>query len=149
MPRWRCSHEVWGRLSTCGRLSIGPPLELGTRPISNRPQVNYLPHSREALMSVAQAEATELYGVIGVFDDDLEFVEAARAVRDAGYTKIDACTPFPVHGIDEAMRIPRSPMGFIVFPIGALGAISALLLIWWTGAVDYPLVIGGKPFFAV
>lgn len=92
---------------------------------------------------------SEVYGVVGRFSDGPELVEAARAVRQAGYTKLDACTPFPVHGIDEAMAIPRSKLGFIVASIGVMGTISALLLIWWTGAVDYPLVIGGKPLFAI
>jgi hypothetical protein len=76
-------------------------------------------------------------------------VEAARAVRELGYTKLDAFTPFPVHGIDEAMAIPRSKLGWIVFCGGFLGAASALSLIWWTGAVSYPLVVGGKPLFDV
>jgi hypothetical protein len=92
---------------------------------------------------------TKLYGVVGAFNDGPDLVEAAQAVRDAGYTKMDACTPFPVHGIDEAMAIPRSKLGYVVFCIGICGTISALLMIWWTGAVNYPLVIGGKPFFAV
>lgn len=100
-------------------------------------------------MSTATVMDTKLYGVVGEFGDGPELVEAARAVREAGYTKMDACTPFPVHGIDEAMAIPRSKLGYMVFAIGICGTISALLLIWWTGAVDYPLVIGGKPFFAV
>ena len=97
----------------------------------------------------AKAAESKLYGVVGCFSDGPELVDAARAVREAGYTKLDACTPFPVHGIDEAMAIPRSPIGYIVFPIGLLGTISALLLIWYTGAISYPLVIGGKPLFAV
>jgi len=90
----------------------------------------------------------KFYGVVGRFCDGPELVEAARAVREAGYTRLDASTPFPVHGIDEAMAIPRSPIGYIVFWFGLCGAISALLMIWWTGAVNYPLVIGGKPFFS-
>jgi hypothetical protein len=91
----------------------------------------------------------DLYGVVGYFDDGPELVEAARAVRELGYTKLDAFTPFPVHGIDEAMAIPRSKLGWIVLCGGFLGAASALLLIWWTGAISYPLVVGGKPLFAL
>lgn len=98
--------------------------------------------------TTAKAAEAKLYGVVGRFSDGPQLVDAALAVRKAGYTKLDACTPFPVHGIDEAMAIPRSPIGFIVFPIGVMGTISALFLIWWTGVVDYPLVIGGKPLFA-
>jgi len=92
---------------------------------------------------------SNLYGAVGSFEDGPELVEAARAVRELGYTKLDAFTPFPVHGIDEAMGIPRSKLGWIVLCAGFLGAASALSLIWWTGTVSYPLVIGGKPLFAL
>ena len=92
---------------------------------------------------------SNLYGAVGSFEDGPELVEAARAVRELGYTKLDAFTPFPVHGIDEAMGIPRSKLGWIVLCAGFLGAATALSLIWWTGSVSYPLVIGGKPLFAL
>lgn len=93
--------------------------------------------------------APRFYGVVAEFDDDRKLVAAARAAREFGYTRMDAFSPFPVHGIDDAIGIPRSPLGFIVACFGALGLLSATLLIWWTGAVDYPLVIGGKPLFSV
>lgn len=100
-------------------------------------------------MTTAKAAETKLYGVVGTFEDGTKLVDAAQKLTDQGFTKLEAHTPFPVHGIDEAMNIPRSPIGHIVFPIGLCGTASALLLIWWTGAVDYPLVIGGKPLFAL
>lgn len=93
--------------------------------------------------------APKFYGLVAEFDDDRDLVAAARAARDFGYTQMDAYSPFPVHGIDDAIGIPRSPLGFIVAAAGALGLTAATLLVWWTGAVDYPLVIGGKPLFAV
>jgi hypothetical protein len=89
------------------------------------------------------------YGTVAEFDDDRKLVAAARAAREFGYTRMDAFTPFPVHGIDEAIGIPRSPLGYVVATFGFLGLLSAFLLIWWTGAIDYPLVIGGKPLFAI
>lgn len=90
----------------------------------------------------------KFYGLVAEFADDRDLVKAGRAAREFGYTKLDAYSPFPVHGIDEAIGVPRSILGWIVAPIGLLGTISAVLLIWWTGAVDYPLTIGGKPLFA-
>ena len=93
--------------------------------------------------------APRFYGLVAEFDDDRELVTAARAARDFGYTHMDAYSPFPVHGIDDAIGIPRSPLGFIVAAAGSVGLLAATLLVWWTGAVDYPLVIGGKPLFAV
>ncbi|MBM3726884.1 MAG: DUF3341 domain-containing protein [Acidobacteria bacterium] len=88
------------------------------------------------------------FAAIAEFDTPGALVQAAEKVRKAGYSKTDALTPFPVHGIDEALGIPRSHLGYIVLCIGMMGTAAALLLQWWTGAVDYPLVIGGKPLFA-
>ncbi len=105
--------------------------------------------SLKALFIKQRDLAPKFYGLVGEFDDDRKLVAAARAAREFGYTHMDAYSPFPVHGIDDAIGIPRSPLGFIVFCGGTLGLISATLLVWWTGAVDYPLVIGGKPLFSV
>jgi hypothetical protein len=69
-------------------------------------------------------------------------------MRDDGYKEFDCHSPFPIHGMDEAMGLKRSPLGYIVFVIGSLGLIGILTLMWWTSAVDYPLVISGKPFFS-
>jgi len=89
----------------------------------------------------------KLYGVMGAFDTPDDLVAAGRKVRQMGYTKLDAMSPFPVHGIDDAIGVPPSKLGWIVIWFSALGAATALLLIWWVGAVNYRLVIGGKPFF--
>jgi len=92
---------------------------------------------------------SKLYGVLAEFDSPEELVEAVRAVRARGFTRLEACTPFPVHGLDEALGLARSPLGWIALAAAAVGVAAALLLQWWTGAVDYPLVVGGKPFFAL
>ena len=89
----------------------------------------------------------KVYGVIGTFSSPEELVAAGREIRQMGYTKLDAMSPFPVHGIDEAIGIPESKLGWIVIWFSALGAATGLLLIWYVGAVNYRLVIGGKPFF--
>ena len=89
----------------------------------------------------------KVYGVIGEFDDPHELVHAGRKIREMGYTKLDAMSPFPVHGIDDAIGIPYSKLGWIVIPIGLCGTATALLLIWYCGAISDKLVIGGKPLF--
>lgn len=91
--------------------------------------------------------ADKVYGVMGEFSDPHDLVRAGRKIREMGYTKIDALSPFPVHGIDDAIGVPPSKLGWIVICIGLCGSATALLLQWWVGAVNYPLVIGGKPFF--
>ena len=89
----------------------------------------------------------KVYGVIGEFADPHELVHAGRKIREMGYTKLDAMSPFPVHGIDDAIGVPYSKLGWIVICVGLCGTATALLLIWWCGVINYPLVIGGKPLF--
>lgn len=89
-----------------------------------------------------------LYAVVAEFSSPEALVVAATALRGKGFTRMDACTPFPVHGIDEALGIRRSPLGWFALAAGVTGAGLALLLQWWTAAVDYPLLVGGKPLFA-
>jgi hypothetical protein len=64
-----------------------------------------------------------------------------------GYTKIDAMTPFPVHGIDEAIGVPYSKIGWIAVCGALAGITTAQCLIYYVGKIDYPLIIGGKPLF--
>ena len=89
----------------------------------------------------------KVYGVIGAFSEPDALVDAGCKIREMGYTKVDAMSPFPVHGIDDAIGVPPSKLGWIVIFFSALGAATAISLIWWVGAVNYRLVIGGKPFF--
>jgi hypothetical protein len=98
-------------------------------------------------VAAPKAEGT-IYGVVAEFGSPEALVEAARRACEAGWEKLDAYSPFPVHGIDAAMGAKRSKLGYLVFAMGVLGATAALALQWWTGSVAYPLVIGGKPFFA-
>ena len=97
----------------------------------------------------APATPQKIYAAVAEFESPHHLLAAIRAVRAQGYLKLDAYTPFAAHGIDAALEPKRSPLGYVVFAMGALGAAAALLLQWWTGAVNYPLVIAGKPLFAV
>lgn len=89
----------------------------------------------------------KVYAVIGEFEDPHDLVHAGREIRKMGYTKLDAMTPFPVHGIDEALGIPYSKLGWFVVLIGLCGTATAFLLIWYCGAISDKFVIGGKPLF--
>jgi hypothetical protein len=95
------------------------------------------------------ATPAKVYGAVAEFESPQKLLAAIRGAQALGYRKLDAYTPFAAHGIDTALDPKRSKLGFVVFGAGALGAAAALLLQWWTGAVDYPLVIAGKPLFAV
>ncbi|MCW5547820.1 MAG: DUF3341 domain-containing protein [Opitutaceae bacterium] len=69
-------------------------------------------------------------------------------MRDAGFKHWDCITPFPVHGLDKAMGVKRSIVPRFSLAGGILGFCTGMSLIWWTGAVDYPLIVGGKPYFS-
>ena len=88
-------------------------------------------------------------GVVGFFDDDHECMVAARKMREAGYRKFDAITPFPVHGMEEAVGIERSPVPWVTFFFGLTGAILGLYFQYWTSAVSWPTLVGGMPFFSL
>jgi hypothetical protein len=75
-------------------------------------------------------------------------MHAAEKVRDGGFRKWDVFTPFPVHGMDKAMGIKNSKVGWFSFIGGVTGYTSGMLMIWWMNAVDYPIIIGGKPMFS-
>jgi hypothetical protein len=89
-----------------------------------------------------------LYAVTAVFRTPDAVLHAADEVKKAGYTKFDVHTPYPVHGLDRAMGLRPSKLGYFALAFGLLGAASAIGLISWITLVDYPLVIGGKPFWS-
>lgn len=90
----------------------------------------------------------KLAGMIGLFDDPDSLIAAAEKVRDAGYEKWDCHTPYPVHGLDDAMGLKPSPMAYVCLIAGGIGAVTAMLMQWWMSVVDYPVRIGGKPLFS-
>lgn len=76
-------------------------------------------------------------------------MNASTEVADKGYKRFDTFTPYPVHGLDQAMGITNPLVGPIAFVGGILGCFLALLMIWWMSDANYPNIIGGKPFFAL
>lgn len=89
------------------------------------------------------------YGLLARFESAGELLHAAEKVRAAGYSRFDCHSPFPIHGMDKAMGLKRSPVGLIAGLGAFLVGGFALWLEWWTSAVDYPLVIAGKPLFSL
>lgn len=89
-----------------------------------------------------------LWGVMAEFSDPSALLHAAEEVRKAGYTRWDAHSPFPVHGMDEAMGLKPSRTTYTMGCMAALGFTLAFLMQWWMNAVDYQIVVAGKPLFA-
>ncbi|PIP78274.1 MAG: hypothetical protein COW85_04845, partial [Ignavibacteria bacterium CG22_combo_CG10-13_8_21_14_all_37_15] len=91
----------------------------------------------------------KLYGLTALFQTPDEIVHAAKKVQDSGYKKYDVHTPYPVHGMDAAMKLKPSNLGYVTLIFGLSGAAFALLFMYWAMSKDYPMIIGGKPFFAL
>ena len=83
------------------------------------------------------------------FDDEVPLLQAVKILRESKEIITDVLSPFPVHGLDEALSIKRSRIPVVGFIFGALGAILAFGFQAWVFTVSYPLIIGGKPFFSV
>jgi mono/diheme cytochrome c family protein len=102
----------------------------------------------EPMNQTAPAE-DKLYGLLAEYDSPGALVEAAKAVRSAGYEKFDCHSPFPVHGIDPAMGIRWTILPILVFGGGVTGLLGGVLLQWWANAYEWPWIVSGKPFFSL
>ena len=87
----------------------------------------------------------DTFGIVAEFASPYELLEAVKAVRKAGFSKIDTHTPFPIHGMDKAMGLPGSKLPWLVLCGGLLGTASAIALQWWMNGYDYAYHVGGKP----
>jgi hypothetical protein len=93
-----------------------------------------------------QSGQAPLAGVVGFFDDPDQILKAAEKVRDANYWSFDCFTPYPVHGMDQAQGLKRSPLPFVTLFGGLTGFGIAFGLQYYTSVIDWALNIGGKPF---
>ena len=87
-----------------------------------------------------------LYGVIAEFNDPQSLLDAANATREAGYTSFDAYSPFPIHGLSEAVGFKHTKLSAVVLVMGLLGGLGGFLMCWYANVISYPLNIGGKPY---
>lgn len=97
-------------------------------------------------MSTSYAAGNETYGLVAEFETDEGLVAAARQVREAGYTRIDAFSPYPVEALESALDLPRSKVPLIVLIGGLLGGLGGFALQYWSQVIRYPMNIGGRPF---
>src|SRR5262245_24820531 len=92
--------------------------------------------------------AERAFAVLGLFRTPDDLMEAIGDLRGKELGKLEAYTPYPIHGIEKALGLRKSPVPGMVLVMGILGASFALLMEWWMLAVDYPIVTGGKALFS-
>lgn len=89
-----------------------------------------------------------VYGLVAEFETHEELLHAARRARSAGYRRMDAFSPFPVHGLVEALGFQDNRVPWIIFWSGVAGGIGGFLLQCWVSMVAYPHNVGGRPLLS-
>lgn len=84
--------------------------------------------------------------LVGIFDDEDVLMSGVKKIRNSGVQIHEVYTPFPIHGLDEALGYSRSFMSRAAFMFGALGFTCILTLMIWTMGYDWPMIVGGKNF---
>lgn len=87
--------------------------------------------------------------IYGYFTDELDLMDAVKKLQHKGIRIEDVRTPFPVHGLDAALKFPRSRLPKVAFVAGVIGGALGLLFQIWVFTRGWPLLIGGKPFLAL
>jgi Alternative complex III, ActD subunit len=82
--------------------------------------------------------------VVAEFKDDRALLAAARRLRALGHARLDAHSPYPLHGVDEALGLKRSKVPLIGLVGGVLGATGGYVMQWWMNAVDFPINVGNR-----
>jgi len=97
-------------------------------------------------MSDATHETVGSYGLMAEFDSPKSLIAACEAAREAGYSKLDAYTPYPIEAVWEALGHHKSKLPLLVFLGGLAGAVGGFLFQYWASVHAYPMNIGGRPF---
>lgn len=91
---------------------------------------------------------TPLHGIVAEFTDAEPLLAAAHRAREAGYTKMDAYSPFPIHGLSDAIGFRDIRLPWLIFLGGLGGAFGGFALQYYTSVIDYPWNVGGKPLLS-
>lgn len=87
-----------------------------------------------------------IHGLMAEFLHAEELLAAARRAHEQGYRSLDAYSPYPVHGMAEAIGFRRNRLPMLIFIGGLSGAITAYVMMYWSAVIDYPLNVGGRPY---
>ena len=91
----------------------------------------------------------KLYGLMAEFEDPTALVDATRAAREEGFTKLDAYSPYPIEALTEALDIHDRKLPAVVLGGGILGGLAGYALCYWCTVIEYPMNVGGKPFHSI
>ena len=86
-----------------------------------------------------------IYGLVAEFDTAEHVLTAAHKVHDAGYRRAEAYTPFPVHGLSEALGFRRTRVPLMILCGGIIGGLGGFFMQWYANVISYPLIIAGRP----
>ncbi len=89
---------------------------------------------------------TDLYGVIAEFDTPTDIVTATRRVKEAGFTRIDAFSPFPIEELSELVIKRHTRLPWLIFLGGIIGCVGGYFMQYYFAAISYPLNVGGRPY---
>lgn len=89
-----------------------------------------------------------LHGIMAEFDNPTALVVAIHKARAAGYRTMDAYSPIPIEEVSEALHIHDRLLPALVFLGGLAGCIGGFALATWTSVIDYPINVGGRPYFS-
>lgn len=108
----------------------------------------YLPFIPRPAPRYVTEEGTRVYGMVAEFTDTPSVVHAAEMVRDAGYTRWDVSSPFPIHGMEEAMGQKKTRLPYLVFGAAMAGVTAAVGMQFFMNAIDYRFIVQGKDPYA-
>jgi hypothetical protein len=95
---------------------------------------------------MAHESVSDVHGLLAEFDNPTDLVEAANRARQAGYTAMDAYTPFPIEELNDALGLKPNRLPLIVLLGGIFGGMGGYMLEYWTQVIAWPMNIGGRPF---
>lgn len=95
--------------------------------------------------AVEKRDSVETFGYAAEFVDDETLLAASRAAYAHGYRNLNAYTPYPVHGLAEAVGMTRTHVPLVTLIGGIVGCISGFALQYVTTVILYPLDVGGRP----
>ena len=105
-------------------------------------------HGLETMDHGPKTKSTQhgLLGIVALFKDPYHLLRAAKESQARRFQFSDAYTPFPIHGLDKLLNQKKSMVPWVTLVLGLSGCFLGAALEIWTSAIDWPLIVGGKPF---